>query len=230
MTRFTTLRRTLAGTLLAALALTSLAAPAPAQSDREPKIPIAWNRFYDYDGIVALCEQLAAARPDLCRIESIGFSEEGRPLPLITVFNPATGPEEEKAAMWIDGNIHGNEVQGSEAAVYAAWYLLERYGELPAVTELVDERVFYILPMVNPDGRQYWFDDPNTMHSSRSGKRPTDNDNDGLFDEDGPDDLDGDGDLLALRKRVTPGTGTHRISPDDPRRLAHLTSWNCAWA
>ena len=44
--------------------------------------------------------------------------------------------------------------------------------ELPAVTALVDERVFYVLPMVNPDGRQHWFEAPNTASSSRSGTRP----------------------------------------------------------
>ena len=59
--------------------------------------------------------------------------------------------------------------------------------------ETVDRGVFYILPMQNPDGRAYWFAMPNTPSSSRSGLQPTDNDGDGLFDEDGPDDIDGDG-------------------------------------
>ncbi len=226
--------RPLISLLLGALALAGLAAPASAQSDRTPAIDIAWNRFYNYDGIVALCERLASERPELCRLEYIGPSEEGRPMPLLTLNNESTGAEHTKSAMWIDGNIHGNEVQGGEAAVYAAWYLLERYGELPAVTELVDERVFYILPMVNPDGRQFWFTDPNTPHSSRSGKRPTDNDNDGLFDEDGPDDLDGDGELVTMRKQVEPGTGSYRLHPDDPRIMQRVPNdkrkaWGADW-
>jgi hypothetical protein len=213
----------------AALVLTGLllgiAAPgARAQAVREPKLPIAWNRFYDYDGIVELCRRLADSRPDLCTLDFIGPSWEGRPMPLLTIHNPATGEELAKSAMWVDGNVHGNEVQGAEAAVYMAWTLLERYGELPAITELVDERVFYILPMVNPDGRQYWFDAPNTSSSSRSGTRPLDRDRDGLADEDGPDDLDGDGELLMMRKRVAPGTGTYRLDPEDPRRMLPVPS------
>ncbi|MGQ0552945.1 MAG: M14 family metallopeptidase [Planctomycetota bacterium] len=205
--------------LSAGLLLLGLSAPAAAQSTRVPRVAITWDRFYDYHGIVELCERLAASRPELCRLEYIGPSWEGRPMPLLTLSNPATGPESGKSAMWVDGNVHGNEVQGAEAAVYLAWLLLERHGELPQLTELLDERVFYILPMVNPDGRQHWFDEPNTPSSSRSGTRPLDSDRDGRADEDGADDLDGDGELLSMRKRVEPGTGTHRLSPTDARVL-----------
>jgi hypothetical protein len=207
---------------LPVMACAFLTAPVSAQATREPTLPIAWNRFYDYDGIVDICRRLAGTWPDKCRLEFIGESVEGRPLPLLTISNPATGSEADKCGMWVDGNVHGNEVQGSEAAVYLAWTLLERYGELDNITEVVDERVFYIYPMVNPDGRQHWFDAPNTMHSSRSGKRPTDNDGDGLADEDGADDLDGDGELLSMRKRVAPGTGTHVLSEDDPRVMVRV--------
>lgn len=209
----------------AALGVAAALALAPAslaQSDREPTLPIAWNRFYDYDAVVELCERLASTFPERCRLEYIGESEEGRPMPLLTLSNPDSGDEAAKPAMWVDGNVHGNEVQGAEAALYLAWTLLERHDELPRLGELLDSTVFYILPMVNPDGRQYWFDAPNTMHSSRSGKRPTDNDGDGRFDEDGPDDLDGDGELLSMRQRVAPGTGTHRLRDDDPRVMDYV--------
>lgn len=206
--------------LSAALALAP--APVQAQSDRTPALPIAWNRFYDAAEIDRLSREIAERWPALCTYEVLGTSVEGRPMPLLTIHNPATGPELGKPGMWIDGNVHGNEVQGAEAALYTAWWLLERYGELDAITELVDDKVFYILPMVNPDGRQWWFDGPNTPSSSRSGKQPTDNDGDGLFDEDGTDDLDGDGEILSMRKRVAPGTGTHRLWPDDERILERV--------
>ena len=47
---------------------------------------------------------------------------------------------------------------------------------------------------------------------------PVDSDGDGLFDEDGPDDLNGNGMIEQIRKYV-PGEGTHRISRDDPRHM-----------
>jgi hypothetical protein len=206
-------------TLLLAAALLAAAAPAAPQATREPRLPITWDRFHDYDGIVALCRQLAQSRPELCRLEWLGESFEGRPMPLLVVSNRATGDEAGKSAMWVDGNVHGNEVQGAEASLYLVWILLERHGELPEITALLDERVFYVCPMVNPDGRQAWFAEAHTASSSRSGRAPVDDDRDGAFDEDPPNDLDGDGELLSMRLRVPPGEGTHRVSPQDGRRM-----------
>jgi len=202
--------------LLAALLVASLAGAAGAQTKAAHKVEIAWNRYYDDPGIVELCRRIQAGWPELVRLEFIGKSFEGRDLPLLTVTNPRTGPEARKCAIWIDGNVHGNEVQGSEAALYAVWYLLERHGEVEQATRLLDERVFYVLPMQNPDGRAHWFEAANTASSSRSGVRPTDNDGDGLLDEDPADDLDGDGHITRMRKHL-PGEGEWRLDPDDPR-------------
>ena len=138
-----------------------------------------------------------------------------------TINNPATGPHDEKPAMWVDANVHGNEVQGSEATLYLAWYLLENYGSNERITELVDRTSFYLQPMVNPDGRSNWFKQPHTASSSRTGYQPIDNDRDGKLDEDGPDDLNGDGHITMMRKHV-PGEGTHRLNPDDPRLMERV--------
>lgn len=187
--------------------------PAPPEL-REPRVPIAWNRLYDYPEVVMQMRQLQREFPQLARLERIGTSVEGRDMLLLTI---AAGPDRERPAMWVDGNVHGNEVQAAETCVYLAWYILENYGRVPAVTELLDRVSFYIMPMVNPDGRAWWFQAPNTSSSSRSGKRPTDNDGDGLLDEDGYDDLDGDGEILQMRKRDP--HGRWKLSPDDPRML-----------
>jgi len=66
------------------------------------------------------------------------------------------GDPERKPGMYIDGNIHGNEVQAGETVAYTAWYLCHQYGRLEKVTELLNERVFYLVPSINPDGRDLW--------------------------------------------------------------------------
>ena len=190
---------------------------------RAPRVEVAWNRLYDYADLYALFDRLEAANPGLLRHETIGRSTEGRELRVYVLSNPATGADADKPAMWIDGNVHGNEVQGGEAVLYAAWYLLENHGAVADVTALVDRAAFYLLPMVNPDGRAHWFADAHSAHSSRTGYQPIDDDRDGRFDEDPDDDLDGDAMITQMRKRM-PGEGTHRQDPDDPRVLAPVPS------
>lgn len=188
---------------------------AVAQQQIDAEVPIAFNRFYDYDELAAAMAKLASAHPELCSLHSIGKSEQGREMWLLTINNPETGSDLSKPGMWIDGNVHGNEVQAGETVLYTAWYLLEGYDEVPAIRELVDSNAFYLLPMVNPDGRAGWFRDPHTPNSNRTGLRPTDNDADGLLDEDGPEDLNGDGHIGRMW-RPDPN-GTHRRNERDPR-------------
>jgi len=183
-------------------------------------VPIAFNRFYDYDETTALLRKLAEAHADIMTLRSIGKSVEGRDLWVVTLTNPAAGPAERKAGMYIDANIHGNEVQGTEVCLYTISFLAENRSRIPKVRELVDRRVFYILPMVNPDGRAHWFAAPNTRHSSRSGKKALDDDGDGIADEDGLDDIDGDGEILEMWK-LDPD-GSFRRNPDDPRILERV--------
>jgi hypothetical protein len=182
-----------------------------------PKVALAFNRLYDYADLAAAMRKIAEGHPELATLKSLGKSHEGRDLWCLIVTNPKTGADTTKPAMYVDGNIHGNEIQAGETCLYLAWYLTESHGRVDAITKLLDEKAFYIVPTVNPDGRAWWFSGPNTTNSSRSGKVPRDDDRDGQFDEDGPDDLDGDGQVTLMR-RPSP-TGRYRLDPNDPRKL-----------
>ena len=182
-----------------------------------PKVEIAWNRYYDYDGITAICRKLADAHPRLIKMSSIGKSTEGREMWVLTVSDSRSGDVDRKPAFYIDGNIHSNEIQGTEVALYTAWYLAEMFGKVGMIDTLLATRTFYIVPTINPDAREHFMKRPNTMHSPRSGLAPRDDDRDGLMDEDGPDDLDGDGSITQMR-RVDPN-GRYRALQDDPRMI-----------
>lgn len=211
--------RRLAGLLPLLLAA---AAGAAAQEPLEPRgeAPAPrFDRLHRYEELVEHLHGYARAYPDWVELEAVAESAEGRPLWLLTITNPATGPHDAKPAMYVDGNIHANEVQGAEAALYVVDALLTGYGRLPRATELLDRATFYVLPVVNPDGRARWFDAPATPHFPRTVAVPVDDDRDGLADEDGYDDLNGDGVITRMRKRVPPGEGTHVLDPADPRLL-----------
>lgn len=206
---------------LSSIILSTVAVAAPAPRDEKPTAPSpAWNCYYDYDEMTALLREMVAAWPRLLTMESIGKSVQGRDIWLVTLNNPDTGAAEDKPAMYIDANVHGNEIQATETVLYSIWYLAKSHGVVPPLTELVDRAAFYFIPTVNPDGRQGWFDDPHNPHSNRTGLQPTDNDHDGEFDEDGPDDLDGDGSIGVMWRRDP--NGTHRRDPDDPRIMVRV--------
>jgi hypothetical protein len=204
--------------LLAACLAAAVAPGASAQKSSDPqfKVKLDFNRWHDYEELKSDLLRLEKAFPRMLRYSSIGKSYEGRDMMLMTINNPDTGPESSKPAMYIEANIHGNEIQGAEVCLYTIWYLMENYGRIENLTRLVDERVFYMLPTVNPDGRQYFM--TGTGAGARTGHVPVDDDNDGVYDDDGPDDLNKNGVIEQIRKHV-PGRGTHRKNATDPRLL-----------
>ncbi len=188
-------------------------------SDPAHKLDLTWDRWLDHDEISDRLRTMQSTWPEMLTLQSLGESYGGREMWLMTINNPKTGKELDKAAMFIEANVHGNEIQGAEVILYTIWYLMENYQRIPDIKRMVDERVFYLVPSVNPDGRDYFLD----RHGSgaRTGHIPVDSDRDGLFDEDGPEDLNGNGLIELIRKHV-PGEGDLRISHDDLRLLERV--------
>lgn len=189
-----------------------------AGSPVNPKVTATWNKYYTYEGITDLCSRLVKAYPDLITMESAGKSYEGRDMIILTITDEGKGVPSSKPAYWVDGNIHGNEIQGAEMALYTAWYLCEMYGHNEFITELLGDKTFYIAPTINPDARAIF---TGTAGSLRSGVMPRDDDRDGLIDEDGFEDLNGDGEISMMRRK-TP-EGNMKSDPVDPRKMVPVT-------
>jgi len=197
-----------------------LVLPAASKPAHMVRVPLSFDFYYTYDMVVEALQALHKAYPQLTRLDLVGKSEEGRPVYCLTVNNPKTGAEAAKPGIYVDGNIHGNEVQAGEVALYLLQYLLGEYGQNSEITKLVDSRCFYVIPVVNADGRFHFFADANTPSDNRSLRIPHDDDRDGLVDEDFPDDLDGDGNICQMRKRDP--FGNFKIDPDDARLLVRI--------
>ena len=186
-------------------------------SPANPKVPMRWNHYNDYAGITKFCQDLAKAYPNLVRVESMGKSFQGRDLWVLVVSDFKTGNADRKPGFYIDGNIHSNELQGSEIAMYTAWYLAESFGTVEFISNLLKDKTFYIAPSVNPDAREDFIRNPNNANSPRSGLMPMDDDGDGYVDEDKYDDLDGDGNIVQMRRKSP--NGRWKQDPNDPTRM-----------
>ena len=180
----------------------------------KPKMPgvIDFSHYHKYDEVNAFLNQWAKDFAGIIDLYSVGKSFEGRDIWQITITNKTTGKDTDKPAMFIEGNRHSGEVTGAESALWFAWHILSNYGKDPEITKLVDTKALYLKVKNNPDGSELYL---NTAQSNRSTVRPYDDDRDGLLDEDPPEDLDGDGYILQVRKKVEPGKGTMVIDPAD---------------
>ncbi len=198
------------------------AGPASAMAVPAVRGGLSFDHYYDNAGLRAALEKLHAAFPTFTRIEEMGRSREGRPLLMLTVFDPAGRDPADRPAMYVDANTHGNEIQGGEVCLFTAQYLLERRQTDPWVRALLARVVFHLAPCVNPDSRERFLREANDEHSPRRVPRPVDDDRDGLADEDGPDDIDGDGEILTMRRRDP--NGNYVVDARDDRLMRHVKS------
>lgn len=178
-----------------------------------------FTRYLDYAELTSVLRELTDSRPDLARMYSIGKTYEGRDMWVVEITNFHKGVPEKKPGMYIDGNHHAGEVTGSAVCVYTIWYLLSNYGRDQFVTDLVDKRVFYILPRISIDGAEVFLHTPYTLRSSTREYPPRDND-DGL----NPEDVDGDGWILQMR--IQDPDGDWKVSDRDPRLMVKREPWD----
>src|SRR5574341_2006636 len=175
---------------------------------------VRFDHYFRYAELTDLLHAYAREYPDLVRVESIGQSYEGREVWLATVTNFQSGPDNEKPALWVDGNIHATEVSPASACLYLIEKLTSGYGRDADVTRCLDTRAFYVCPRVNPDGAEWALADKPRL--IRSSTRPYPYQEDpigGLVLE----DIDGDGRILTMR--IPDPNGTWKVSTEDPRLL-----------
>jgi hypothetical protein len=199
----------------------------PGDRDGESTFPLARYRqlqpeqpgemdFHHYHALPEIewwMRKWAFEHQDIVDLEQVGTSFGGLPINQLTITNKATGKATDKPAAYFDGGRHSGEITATEATLYLAWKLITQYGKDPQITRTVDEKAIYIKPLANPDGSEMY---RQTAQTNRSSVRPTDNNGNGLLDDDSPADLNGDGYITQMRKNVGAGNGNFVIDDRDP--------------
>ncbi len=104
-----------------------------------------------YEDVLRFIKDLQK-KSSLIRIETLCTSAEGRAVPLLVIGNPApSSPSEmrhrQKAAVYIQANIHAGEVEGKEASLMLARDIL-----LADTPPYLDKLVILVAPIFNADG------------------------------------------------------------------------------
>jgi hypothetical protein len=204
-------------------------------------VRIEFNDYHGYDGTVDYIRDVADEYPNITELLEIGESNMGRTMYVLVISNMRTGttidqhvqlrnmrkegidnvtpmkPYQGKPGIWIDGGTHGNEYTGTEVTLYIIDKLVSGYGSDEAITRLVDENTFYLCPIVNPDGV---YNSVDRGISQRQNSMEQDDDGDGRVNEDGPDDLNGDGLITSFRYRDP--EGRYVQDENDPRIMIRL--------
>ncbi len=193
---------------------------------------LTFDKYHSEEVMISWLKKWAEQYPELIDLYVIGESFEGRPVYQITLTNKKTGKDTNKPAAFFEGNRHSGEITSAESVMWLIKYLLDTYGKDADITHIIDTKALYLKPVNNPDGQNMYL---HTAQSNRSTVRPEDNDNDGLLDEDAPEDLDSNGVVLNMRwkdpvkgnwipdsldptgrimKRVPAGKGIYRVASE----------------
>jgi hypothetical protein len=115
--------------------------------------PSLLDNFHTYSQMTTDLQDIADTYPDIAQLYNLGSSVQGRTIwGLKITDNPLI--EENEPEVRICGCHHGNEVMGVELSLNLAHYMVENYDSDPYIQDLVDNRETWIIPMVNPDGRE----------------------------------------------------------------------------
>lgn len=168
--------------------LVLLAAPATAQ-------------YKDHRALSAAVTALAARHQGEASLQTIATSPGGRAVQALRV--GAAG----RPALLVVANAHGPHLIGSEVALAAAERILAG-----ASGDLLQRATIWFVPRLNPDAAEGMFARPTWARTGNG--MATDEDRDWQADEDGFDDLNGDGLITAMR--MADPNGDWLQDPDEP--------------
>jgi hypothetical protein len=112
-----------------------------------------YRDYHSYAELTADLQGLEAAYPTLCSLHELGTAHapSARKIWGLKVsVNPSS--HELEPEVRLIGAYHGDERISVEVPLHIAHYLLENYGSVQEVTDILDSTEVWIVPMFNPDG------------------------------------------------------------------------------
>ncbi|MFT7578884.1 MAG: hypothetical protein ACI9MR_000546 [Myxococcota bacterium] len=179
------------------------------------------DAYLDHAAITAQLNAWVAAFPSTVRLTSIGTTEEGRDLWVLTI---GPDPDRHRPGVWVDANMHASELCGSSVALAIAEDLIRLHTEpgstihgLPdAACERLRDVLVYVMPRLSPDGGERLLKTARFVRSSPRDGRPNQ-----AHPHWEHGDLDGNG--LALQMRLEDPHGEYVANPRFPSLLQPRT-------
>lgn len=111
-----------------------------------------WNAYPKYSEYVAKMQYWATTYPNLCKLQSIGTTPNGRTLYVLKISDNAQTDEAEAEFLYTS-SMHGDEITGFPTMMHLIDYLISGYNSSNAeVVDIVNNTEIFICPLANPDG------------------------------------------------------------------------------
>jgi len=159
------------------------------------------STYPDYEGLRQKLEKIAKDHPNLAQLDNLGTTAGGRQ---VLVLKMGTGELENKPAVLLVAGVNATDLAGTEIIMRFIESSIQAYGTNDSITDMLDRTTFYIFPRVSPDATENLFLKPAYQRTLTYSSM--DLDKDGQKDEDGFDDLNGDGYITSMRVSEAAGT------------------------
>ncbi|MDD2636586.1 MAG: M14 family zinc carboxypeptidase [Bacteroidales bacterium] len=113
-----------------------------------------WDRYPTYEVYLEMMQSFAVNYPDICKLDTIGFSGDGRLL-LVVKISDNVSVQEAEPEFFYTGMMHGDELVSGMLFLRLIEHILVNYGTDTQITNLVDNVQIFINPFANPDGTYY---------------------------------------------------------------------------
>jgi hypothetical protein len=110
-----------------------------------------FTKYPNYEQYDSIMHYFAASFPDICEIDTIGKSIQGR-LILALKISDNVSVQEDEPSFFYSATIHGDELVGYMLTMRLIHFILENYGSNIEIDRIVNDLEIWINPLSNPDG------------------------------------------------------------------------------
>ena len=112
---------------------------------------LSWNYYPTYSQYEQLVSDFATSYPEICKLENIGQTVNGRNIWVLKISDNVQIKEAEPEFLY-SATIHGNEPIGYVLSLRLIEYILTNYTTNNEIADLINNYEIWINPLANPDG------------------------------------------------------------------------------